>query len=88
MIEVYKNGSNKRYCGVIRKQQINYRFNIKNSVNENPFNYLPVISNVINKTVFKSVQMSYKIGILQKFTKFTRKHHLGGGVGGGQVDST
>ena len=69
MIEVYKNGSNKRYCGVIRKQQINYRFNIKNSANEKPFNYLPVINNVINKT-----------GILQKFTKFTRKHHLGGGV--------
>ena len=55
-----------------KKQQMNYRFNIKNGVTENPLNYLPEKCN--KKHSNKSVQSFYKIAILKNFAKLTRKH--------------
>ena len=55
-----------------KKQWINYQFNMKNGVIENPFDYL--LEQCWTKHTNKNVQSFYKIVILKNFAKFTRKH--------------
>ena len=54
------------------KQQTYYRFNIKNGVTENPFNYSPekCSNKYVQQNSNKCVQSFYKIVILQNFEKF------------------